>query len=100
MLVIAQPNGRPVTERFISDKMDQLSKSSGLPKAVFHSLRSTSANLKLVLTGGDIKTVQADTGHSSVSALMDIYARTFPDKRIALARDFDKAFFKDDSLNA
>ncbi len=73
--------------------MAKLCEATGLPKVVFHSLRSTSASIKLILTGGDIKTVQADTGQSTAKDLVDIYGRTFTDNQINMARSFEKSFF-------
>lgn len=36
----------------------------GLPDVVFHSLQHTSVTYKLKLSGGDIKSVQGDSGHA------------------------------------
>lgn len=85
MTLIPHPDGRPVSERYISDRMPDLSRAIRLPKVVFHSLRSTSASVKLILTGGDIKTVQADTGQANAKVLMDIYARSFAANQIEMA---------------
>lgn len=50
--------------------------AAGLDAAIrIHDLRHTAAT-NLLAAGNDIKTVQAITGHSSASVLLDIYAHT------------------------
>lgn len=61
-LVIALENGRPYEERLIAKKFKDMIKAHGLPPVVFHSLRHSSTSIKLKISGGDIKTVQKDTG--------------------------------------
>lgn len=63
-LVVAQDNGRPYEERLISEKIRNLIVRYDLKPVVFHSLRHSSTSMKLKISGGDVKTVQKDTGES------------------------------------
>jgi integrase len=92
-LVVAQANGRPHEERQIAAKFNQLISKNNLRPVVFHSLRHSSTSLKLKISGGDIKTVQKDTGHSQSRMVTDVYSHSFDDDRKHLARKVDKLFF-------
>ena len=93
-LVIAQPDGRPVEERFISKDLADLIEEAHLPKVVFHSLRHLSTSLKLQFSGGDIKAVQGDTGHAQADMVTAVYAHTFDENRRALAGQMESNFFE------
>ena len=43
----------------------------GLPKVTFHSLRHSSITYKLILTGGNIKAVQGDSGHAQAEMITE-----------------------------
>ena len=92
-LVVAQENGRPHEERQIAEKLNKLIRENNLRPVVFHSLRHSSTSLKLKLSGGDIKTVQKDTGHSQSRMVTDVYSHSFDEDRKHLARKVDKLFF-------
>jgi len=96
-LVIAQPDGRPVEERFISRELEKLIEETQLPKVVFHSLRHISTSLKLQYSGGDIKAVQGDTGHAQADMVTSVYAHTFDDNRRSLAGLMESNFFEKSS---
>lgn len=97
-LVIAQNNGRPYERNLISDSLRALEKSQGLSEVVFHSLRHSSTSMKLKIGGGDIKSVQGDTGHAQASMVTDVYSHiaTADRKRLALGID---PFFANISKN-
>ena len=94
-LVVAQENGRPFEERLMRKRFNRLIKEAGLPPVVFHSLRHTSVNVKLQLSGGDIKAVQGDTGHSQARMVTDQYAHIRDDDRRTLAQVVDATVFGD-----
>ena len=50
----------------INRAFNKLIKENGLPHVVFHSLRHSSITYKLKLNGGDMKSVQGDSGHAQV----------------------------------
>ena len=92
-LVVAQENGRPFEERLMRKRFNRLIKEADLPPVVFHSLRHTSVNVKLQLSGGDIKAVQGDTGHSQARMVTDQYAHIRDDDRRALAQAVETSVF-------
>ena len=92
-LVIAQANGRPYEERLIAQKFKALIEEHGLKPVVFHSLRHSSTSLKLKISGGDIKSVQGDTGHSQARMVTDVYSHSFDEGRKDLARRMEAQFF-------
>lgn len=64
-----------------------------LPKVVFHSLRHFSITYKLKLNGGDIKSVQGDSGHAQAQMVTDRYSHILDDDRKNNAALFEKAFY-------
>ena len=92
-LVIAQANGRPVETRLIDRALKELIEKHGLPEVVFHSTRHLSTSEKLKASGGDIKAVQGDTGHSQSRMVTDVYAEVFDDDRKRLASKMDTVLF-------
>lgn len=92
-LMMAFDNGRPIESKFIGRDLDALIKKHGLPDVDFHSLRHTSTSVKLVISKGDIKSVQGDTGHSQAKMVTDTYAEIFDSRRKVNARKFDETFF-------
>ncbi|MDO4175123.1 MAG: site-specific integrase [Eubacteriales bacterium] len=92
-LVIAHDNGRPVEKKIITDKLKNLIQENNLKPVVFHSLRHSSTSMKLKISGGDIKAVQGDTGHSQANMVTDIYSHIFDADRKHLARKVNEQFF-------
>lgn len=93
-LVIAQENGRPYEESKIADKLGELIEKLGLPPVVFHSFRHFSTSAKLHISGGDIKSVQGDTGHAQAKMVTDRYGHFEDKNRQVLARKVEKEFFQ------
>jgi len=92
-LVMTLDNGRPIESRIIGLELDDLIKENSLPDVDFHSLRHTSTSVKLVITRGDIKSVQGDTGHAQAKMVTDTYAEIYDHRRKKTAKMFDEAFF-------
>ena len=63
-LVMANDTGMPTEQSRITALFSDLIQRNDLPKVVFHSLRHSSITYKLKLNGGDIKSVQGDSGHA------------------------------------
>ena len=61
-LIMATTYGLPIGDSYLRGKMQKVIDEQGLPDVVFHSLRHTSITYKLKLSGGDIKSVQGDSG--------------------------------------
>ena len=58
-----------------------------------YSLRHTSTTYKLKLSGGDIKSVQGDTGHAQATMVTERYAHILDDDRRVNAVRFQKEFY-------
>ena len=98
-LVIAQDNGRPYEAHMIRQKMKKLIEDNSLPPVVFHSLRHSSTSVKLKISGGDIKAVQGDTGHSQSNMVTDVYSHIMNDDRKRLAKKVDEQFFSQNNCS-
>jgi site-specific recombinase XerC len=92
--VVAHDSGRPVEEHIIGKKLKTLIQKHNLRPVVFHSLRHSSTSLKLKISGGDIKSVQGDTGHSQSNMVTDVYSHIVDADRRHLARKMDEHFFR------
>ena len=92
-LVFASSSGTPIEGATINRLFDKLIADNGLPKVVFHSIRHTSTTYKLMLSGGDIKGVQGDTGHAQATMVTERYAHILNDNRRMNAVRFQKEFY-------
>lgn len=93
-LVIAMEDGRPLEGSVLNDHLQIIIKKYGLPPVTFHSLRHTSTTYKLKISGGDIKSVQGDTGHADAKLVMDTYAEILDGDRKIGAQHFEEQFFQ------
>ena len=98
-LVFSTPYGMPTGSDTIRKHFKDLIKENNLPEVKFHSLRHTSITYKLKLSGGDIKAVQGDSGHSQVNMVTDVYSHILDEDRRKTATLFEDAFYKDKNLN-
>lgn len=64
-----------------------------MPKVVFHSLRHSSITYKLKLNGGDMKSVQGDSGHAQLKMVADVYSHIIDEDRRINAKRFEDAFY-------
>ncbi len=71
-------------------------KANELPKVEFHSLRHLSTTVKLLISKGDIKTVQGETGHSQAKMVTDTYAHILDKNRQSIAKKFEQSFYGND----
>lgn len=92
-LVFATANGRPIEGQVLNRALKKLIEENGLPKVVFHSFRHSSITYKLKLNGGDIKSVQGDSGHSQVKMVADVYSHIIDEDRCMNAQRFEKEFY-------
>ena len=92
-MVFAGFSGRPVEGSQINRLMADLIRKNNLPHVVFHSIRHTSVTYKLKLNGGDVKSVQGDSGHSQSSMVTDVYSHILDEGRRNNARLFEDAFY-------
>ena len=96
---MATPFGLPVGTSSIRKALNDLIKEHNLPPVMFHSLRHTSVTYKLKLNGGDIKAVQADSGHSQINMVTDVYSHIIDDDRRKNAEFFEEAFYEKKDLD-
>ena len=92
-LVFCSSNGRPIEGQIINRAFSKLIADNGLPKVVFHSLRHSSITYKLKLNGGDMKSVQGDSGHAQVKMVADVYSHIIDDDRRLNAERMEAAFY-------
>ena len=92
-LVFCSSLGHPIEGQVINRALNKLIKDHNLPKVVFHSLRHSSITYKLKLNGGDMKSVQGDSGHAQMKMVADVYSHIIDDDRRLNAQRFEEAFY-------
>ncbi len=92
-LVFASAGGMPIENSTINAALKKLIEENDLPPVVFHSLRHSSITYKLKLNGGDIKSVQGDSGHAQAKMVTDQYSHILDADRRNNASLFEKAFY-------
>ena len=98
-LVFTSPNGRPMENTVIHREMKKLIDKNNLPRVVFHSIRHTSITYKLKLNGGDMKSVQGDSGHAQLKMVADVYSHILDDDRMLNAQRMENAFYSGKTEN-
>ena len=93
-LILRYSNGRPLSEETLPRLLEKQLLQLGLPVVSFHSLRHSSISYKLVLTGGNIKAVQGDSGHSQAEMITERYGHIIDSCRKQCAQDFEEEFYK------
>jgi integrase len=97
-LIICQANGRPImTEQLnkrFKDILAEMNLGIDLDDIVFHSLRHTSAGVKLRLSKGDLKAVQGDGGWNTPDMVTKRYAHILDEDRKNLADEMEKKFYQ------
>ncbi|MCC6095720.1 MAG: site-specific integrase [Eubacterium sp.] len=92
-LVFASDYGTPVESNKIREQLNRLIKDNDLPPVVFHSMRHASITYKLKLSGGDIKSVQGDSGHAQAKMVEDVYSHILDEDRKTNAERFEQQFY-------
>jgi len=90
-LVMATDFGLPIGESYIREQFEKLIEENHLPRIVFHSIRHASVTYKLVLSGGNIKAVQGDSGHAQAGMITDLYAHITDGSRKKLASSMNNS---------
>ena len=68
-----------------------LLKLAGVPKVTFHSLRHFYAST-LVASGEDLKFIQEQLGHSSLTMTLNTYSHLLPSRKIGAGKRIEEAF--------
>ncbi len=90
------PDGLPIAPELLTKWYRQWRAAHPeFEKIVFHGLRHSSATYQLLQSGGDFKSVQGNTGHSTAATLMDTYAHTQDKPRLELAEKIEANFYKE-----
>jgi len=96
-LVFSLDNGTPIETHLLEKwfKKWQDNTSVTLPTTIdFHSIRHSSTTYKLQISGGDIKSVQGDTGHSSADMVVNTYAHMQDNNRQFLMQTLENSFYQ------
>ncbi|MDD3410137.1 MAG: tyrosine-type recombinase/integrase, partial [Eubacteriales bacterium] len=99
-LMICQANGRPIMTEHLNKRFKDILVAMNGPTIstkdfVFHSIRHTSADLKLRLSKGDLKAVQGDGGWSSPEMVTKKYAHILDEDRKNLAAEMEASFYQE-----
>lgn len=95
-LVFSLDNGTPIEPHLLEKwfKKWQDNTTVTLPTTIdFHSIRHSSTTYKLQISGGDIKSVQGDTGHSSADMVVNTYAHMQDNNRRFLMQTLENSFY-------
>ena len=93
-LILRYSDGRPLSEETLPRLLEKQLLQLGFPVVSFHSLRHSSISYKLVLTGGNIKAVQGDSGHAQAEMITERYGHIIDTCRKQCAEDFEEEFYK------
>lgn len=99
-LMICQANGRPIMTEHLNQRFKDILVAMNDPDVptegiVFHSIRHTSAGLKLKLSKGDVKAVQGDGGWNTPDMVTKRYAHILDEDRKNLASEMEASFYQD-----
>lgn len=97
-LVFCHSTGRPMEGQVINRALKKLIREHNLPDVVFHSFRHASITYKLKWNGGDMKSVQGDSGHARAEMVANVYSHIIDDDRRYNAQQFDEQFYKAKAL--
>lgn len=89
-LVVAQPDGTPMSPHALSMEFTALLRRSGLPKVRFHDTRHGHAS-QLGRLGVPVKVISERLGHSTVAITLDLYSHVLPGMQEDAARKIDGA---------
>lgn len=97
-LVFCHSSGRPMEAQVINRALKKLITDNNLPPVVFHSFRHASITYKLKWNGGDMKSVQGDSGHARMDMVADVYSHIIDEDRRFNAQKFDEQFYNTKGL--
>ena len=97
-LIICQANGRPIMTEHLNKRFKEVLEAMKDPEInpeeiVFHSIRHTSAGVKLRLSKGDLKAVQGDGGWNTPDMVTKRYAHILDEDRRSLAAEMEAKFY-------
>lgn len=93
-MVFQYSDGRPLLESSLSTRFRNQLRTAQLPSVTFHSLRHSSITYKLVLSQGNIKAVQGDSGHAQAEMVTELYGHIIDEARKENAVRFQEDFYQ------
>ena len=93
-MVFKHLDGRPLSESTLSSRFKAQLLMSHLPPVTFHSLRHSSITYKLILSHGNIKAVQGDSGHAQAEMVTELYGHIQDSSRKENALRFQEDFYQ------
>ncbi|MDY6796194.1 MAG: site-specific integrase [Actinomycetota bacterium] len=94
-LVFPGPDGGYMSPHVLMGKFRKALKAAGLREITWHSLRHTYAALMIAL-GENIKFIQNQMGHSSITTTLDRYGHLLPHASLGVGERLDNFIFGDD----
>ncbi len=94
-LVFCLDNGDPVEPKLMEKRFKKWQKRNTphLPEIEFHGLRHSSVTYKLIVSEGDVKAVQGDSGHASAQMVTDTYSHIQVERQHQLTSKFGQDFY-------
>lgn len=94
-LVFCLENGDPIEPKLMEKRFKKWQKrySPHLPTIEFHGLRHSSVTYKLIVSEGDVKAVQGDSGHASAQMVTDTYSHIQVERQHELTSKFGQSFY-------
>ena len=83
----------PIEGQVINRALKKLIQDNDLPDVVFHSFRHASITYKLKWNGGDMKSVQGDSGHARMDMVADVSSHIIDEDRRYNAQKFEEQFY-------
>lgn len=93
-------SGRPMEGQVITHALKKLIRENDLPDVVFHSFRHASITYKLKWNGGDVKSVQGDSGHARAEMVSNVYSHIIDEDRRFNAQRFEERFYQGNTPEA
>jgi integrase len=87
-LVFASLRGTPLDPKNVTHRFQDVLKRAGVPRMRFHDLRHGCATL-LLAQGENLKLIQEQLGHSTISTTADVYAHVLPEIQRSAADRLD-----------
>lgn len=101
-LVFSSSCGRPIEGQVINRALAKLIKKMIYRPWYFTAsdIQHSSITCKLKLNGGDMKSVQGDSGHAQVKMVADVYSHIIDDDRRLNAQRFEEQFYQTKAVPA
>lgn len=94
IMVFQDKDGHPLQDTTLIKHFQAALQRANLSKVCFHSLRHSSITYKLILSNGDIKSVQGDSGHAQAEMVTEIYSHVLDENRCKNMLLFEQEFYQ------